>query len=104
VLDLNGSRRTRFGSSEWTPPDFEQRLEWTQRSLSGEKNRSRRAYVVWDDFSFRGDDPGRTLVVYIRRCKVVEHTGPARGVDLGVETFKGSTAAAMILWTPTQTS
>jgi hypothetical protein len=101
VLDLNGARRIRFGSSEWTPPDIEQRLDWTQRALSGEKNRSiRRAYVVWDDYSFHGDDPGRTLVAYLRRCAVVEHTGPARGVDLGTATFEGSTTASLMFWTP----
>jgi hypothetical protein len=100
VLDLNGGRRIRFGSSEWTPPDIEQRLEWTRRALSGEKNRSiRRAYVVWDDFSYAGDDSGRTVVAYVRRCEVVEHTGP-RGVDLATATFTGSTAAALFFWTP----
>lgn len=103
VLDLNGGRRIRFGSSEWTPPDIEETLGLVQRALSGEKNRSiRRAYVLWDDFRYAGDDPGRTVVAYTRRCRIVEHTGPARGLDLRVETFNGATTAAMIVWTPTR--
>jgi hypothetical protein len=104
VLDLNGARRVRFGSPEWTPGDVEEALGFVQRALSGEKNRSiRRAYVLWDDFRYAGNDPKRTLIAYSRRFRVVEHSGPARGVDLGVETFSGATAAAIIVWTPTGT-
>jgi hypothetical protein len=102
VLDLNGARRIRFGSSEWTPRDVEDTLEFVQRSLSGDKNRSiRRAYVLWDDVRYVGDDPGsHTLVAYSRRSRTVEYSGPARGVDLGVEAFGGATAAALFVWTP----
>lgn len=101
VLDLNGGRRLRFGSSEWTPPDIMEIMTLVQRALSGDKNRSvRRAYVLWDDYSYHGNEPGRTLVAYVRRCKVVEHAGEARGADLGIETFQGSTTAALMFWTP----
>jgi hypothetical protein len=101
VLDLNGGRRLRFGSSEWTPPDVADTVALVQRALSGDKNRSvRRAYVLWDDFSYHGSQPGRTLVAYSRRYEIVEHRGEARGQDIGIRTFSGSTAAALLVWTP----
>jgi hypothetical protein len=101
VIDLNGGRRLRFGSSEWRPGDIDEILAYVQRALSGEKNRSvRRACILWDDFAYFGDDPGRTLVTYTRRYEIVDHSGPSRGVDLGVDVFKGSTTAALVFWTP----
>jgi hypothetical protein len=101
VLDLNGVKPARFGSSEWTPSHVRAALDATQAALSGEKNRSvRQALVVWDDFSYAGKERNATIVFYMRRCVPVTHSGPVVALDSGVAMFNGSTTAHMLFFTP----
>lgn len=97
VLDLNGVRAPRFGSSEWTPTHVEEAIGAARRALSGEKNRSiRQALVVWDYYAFSGNDRAQTLTAYVRACAAVDHTGPVLAEPCGITGFEGQTAVSQI--------